>query len=689
MIRSSRIGLAHALLAVFALAILVKTARVQLFQGRKWRALAEHQQTTSRTIPAPRGEILDATHRVMAESREMVRLEIAPREVREKAKLRKALTALRLDRTLIARALDTSEKYVVVPGRFPMTDAAPAVALRGVHSFTTLERAYAASDGAQALIGHVSGDNKAVDGLELSLDSILRGMPGASTIVRDSKGQSRESPNEPGTPPLKGNSVVLTINADLQEISEKALADAIARMGAEGGDIVILDPHNGEILAMASRRLDPRQTSATALTEPFEPGSTAKPFLAAGLIERGLVGDRDSVDTGKGEYETNGRVIHDEHLIGRAPLADVLRWSSNIGIVKFSERLTAAQEFETLRDFGFGTATGVPYPTESSGILRPPKQWSKQSASSLAMGYEMSVTPLQLAAAYAAFANGGELVEPALVKQIISPDGEVRFEHKRRVVRRVMSTQVANKVRHMLLDVVDEGTALKAALDNYLLAGKTGTPRGTVRGRYVRGRYNPNFVGMFPGNDPQYVIVVKLTAPQSSIFAAETAAPVTKVILEAAVAASDAALDRTKLASSVVPTRKIAPGSEHVQQTGSAVVDSGHPERSDGSSSRHSVAELTPTPRPEFAVSDSPHAEASVPFVVTLPVGRLPSPPRSLRAVPDVRGLDLRDAVRSLHGAGFRVQLARAGDAAGSSVSTSPAAGELVPTGTLVRLVFQ
>ena len=344
--------------------------------------------------------------------------------------------------------------------------------------------------------------------------------------------------------------------------------------------------------------------------------------------------------------------------------------------MKFSERLTPQQEFETLRDFGFGTATGVPYPTESGGILRAPKQWSKQSANSLAMGYEVSVTPLQLAAAYAAFANGGELIEPSLVKEIIGPGGEVRYEHKRRVVRRVMTEPVANKVRHMLLDVVDEGTALKAALDNYLLAGKTGTPRGTVRGHYVAGRYNPNFVGMFPGDAPQYVIVVKLTAPQSSIFAAETAAPVTKAILEAAVAASDAALDRTKLASSFVPTRKVVPGTEHVQQAGDPTA-------------KHTIADLTPTPRPEIQTPDSSRAEASVPFVVTLPLGKQPSPSRPVHAVPDVRGLDLRDAVRSLHGAGFRVQLGRIGGAAGSSVSTSPAAGELAPTGTLVRLVVQ
>jgi cell division protein FtsI (penicillin-binding protein 3) len=500
-------------------------------------------------------------------------------------------------------------------------------------------------------------------------------MRGTATVFKDSKGQSRESPIAPGTPPVAGNSVVLTINADLQEIAETALADAVARMGAEGGDIVILDPRSGEIRAMASRRLDPRQTASTVVTEPFEPGSTAKPFMAAGLLERGRVADGDSVDTGDGVYEINGREIHDEHHIGRAPLAEVLRWSSNIGIVKFSQRLSEREEYETLRDFGFGTPTGLPYPTESGGLLRPPKSWSKQSASSLAMGYEFSVTPLQLAAAYAAFANGGELIEPAIVNEVLAPNGSVRYRHSPRVVRRVMPARVANRVRRMLLDVVDEGTALQAALDNYLLAGKTGTPRGAIRGHYVAGRYNPNFVGLFPGDAPQYVIVVKLTAPQSSIFAAETAAPVTKAILQAAIAARDAALDRAKLASSVVSSRRDPP-SLGVRQA------------------------ATPRGAPTSIATDSVE-HGSVPFIATLPVQWGAPPPRTIRPVPDVAGLLLRDAVRSLHNAGFRVQLARAGGGIGGAstavghaalvtgaTATSPAAGEMARTGTLVRLLL-
>ena len=667
--------MAHAVLAAFAIAILIKAADVQLVQGTRWRARAERQQTAEKIVPAPRGDILDATHRVLAQSRETVRLEIAPRQVKEPRKLKAALAKLHVDPSVIARAIDTSSKYLTVPDRFLAVDAAPAMALRGVHSFASLAREDAVSTGTEGLLGHVDQDNKAVDGLELALDSILRGQPGTATIVRDPRGQGRESPIEPGTAPVKGNSVLLTINADLQEIAERALGDAVSRMGAEGGDIVVLDPHTGAIRAMASRRLDPKQTAATVITEPFEPGSTAKPFMAAGLIDRGRVNDADSVDTGNSIFEINGREIHDEHPIGRAPLADVIRWSSNIGIVKFSQRLSEREQFETLRDFGFGTMTGVPYPTESGGLLRAPKSWSKQSAASLAMGYEFSVTPLQLASAYAVFANGGKLVEPALVDEIIGPDGSVRYRHTPRVVRQVVSEATAEKVRHLLLDVVDEGTALNAALDNYLLAGKTGTPRGSVRGHYVAGRYNPNFVGLFPGDDPQYVIVVKLTAPQSSIFAAETAAPITKAILQAAIAARDAALDRGKLASSVVPSKRDT-SKESVQQAGTL-------------SPTLTEQVATAAPPPSAEAQPAPHDDGGETFVVALPMPAPRAAARAVHAVPDVRGLPLRDAVRSLHNAGFRVRITRGGCGGSAPTSTSPAAGELAPTGTLVRLLVE
>ena len=374
MIRSRRIKIAHALLAVFALAVIGQAAHVQLMQGNTWRARAARQQLAPRETPAPRGEILDAAGLLLAQSREMVQLEVAPREVRvpDRAALHRALAKVQIKPEWIRRALDTKRAWVTLPGRFLTTDVASAVRIGGVHATAASVRAYAMSEGTRRLVGRVDAQNNAVDGIELALDSVLRGTAGTATLVRDLRGRSFESPNAPRVAARPGNTVVLTLNHELQEIAERALADAVSKMGADGGDIVVLDPHEGDILAMASRRQDPRSTAATALTEPFEPGSTLKPFIAAGLLARGRARETDMINTGDGTLELEGRVIHDDHLVGRASLATVLQWSSNIGIVKFAQRLTSREQFEILRDFGFGTATGVPYPSEANGVLREP-----------------------------------------------------------------------------------------------------------------------------------------------------------------------------------------------------------------------------------------------------------------------------------------------------------------------------
>src|SRR6185503_2370420 len=351
--------------------------------------------------------------------------------------------------------------------------------------------------------------------------------------------------------PRSGNSVVLTINHELQDIAERALADAVSRMSAEGGDIVILDPRTGELLATAGERRGVVAPSVTALTEPFEPGSTLKPLIAAALLAQGKARTADRVPARGGTYELHGRTIHDEPHPGPTPasltLADVIRLSSNVGIVQFAERLTPREEYEALRDFGIGVPTGLPYSAEASGTLRPPRSWSRQTPASVAMGYEVAVTPLQLALAYAAIANGGELLEPIVVKEIRAPDHEVLFRSNRRVVRRVIPEDVAHTVEALLSGVVEHGTAVEADLATYALAGKTGTPRRTVGGRYAPRQYNPNFVGLFPADAPQLVIVVKLINPQGPFYGGATAAPVTKAILQAALAARDAALDRSRL----------------------------------------------------------------------------------------------------------------------------------------------
>ena len=664
--RNHRIGIVHAMLALLMLAVLGKAGHVQLAQGRAWAELAKRQHFTARTIPAPRGPILDGTGRVLATSRELVKLEIAPREVRatEARRLRQALVVAGVEPAIAARVLDADRSWLVVPGRFVAEDVAPIIAMRGVYTTMVSDRTYAMSSGLRALVGRVDLAGTGSDGLELALDSLLRGVSGASNLVRDVRGRTLASPTRRGSLPQRGHSVTLTINQELQAIAERTLSDAVARMDADGGDIVILDPRTGEVLALAGVRGGTFAPSLTTVTEPFEPGSTLKPLIAAGLLARGKARTFDRVPSLGGVYELHGRRIHDEPHDGaptpaQLTLAEVIRYSSNVGIAQFAERFVPREQYETLRDFGLGTPTGVPYPSEAAGILRAPERWSKQSSASLAMGYEIAVTPLQLAAAYAAIANGGELLEPALIKEIRAPDGELRFRHERRVVRRVIPADVAATLRGLLSGVVAHGTAVDADMATYRLAGKTGTPRRTVDGRYAPMQYNPNFVGIFPADAPQLVVVVKLGSPRSSIYGGQTAAPMTKTILEAALAARDAALNRSALST-----------------RGAAAVQAGSVRRPVATARRSDEArrEILPDTGSRSVVLELAAQPLEPANVLSRP---------GLRAVPDVRGMTLRNAVRSLHSAGFRIQLARG---APPSTATEPAMGALAAPGSFVRL---
>jgi len=635
--RISRIGILQAALVAFMVALIGKAAQVQLWQGREWAAKAERQHLERAPLLVPRGPILDATGAVLVESRNVVHLRVAPREVKNRRALAVALTHLGLGGDWVRRATDTTEKWVEIPGHYLATDVQGILATPGVHPEMLVDRVPIASEGLRRVIGRPPDE-----GLESTLDSVLRGVGAQETLLRDARGTQFEAPGGDAPTPKAGDTVVLTINNALQEICERALAGEVAAEGASGGDIVVVDPRDGSILAMASSRRDPRSIEATALTEPFEPGSTIKPFIAASLLARGKASPDETVDTHGGTFELNGRTLTDEHKADRLALRDVIRLSSNIGIAEFAERLTEGEEYETLRDLGFGMPTGVPYPAESPGTLRRPIDWSKQSSASLAIGYELAVTPLQLAMAYASIANGGELLEPGLVREVRRSDGTVLYRHVRRAIRRVMPVTVADTVRAMLVETVARGTGSKADLSTFAVAGKTGTARRTERNRgYVAGAYTATFVGLFPAANPQYVILVKINDPPArgeSYFAAKAAAPVARTVLEAAVAARDASLDRGALAA-----RKAAPAETTVVAAAADIASS---------------------------------------VTVDLPLRPAHSAPTGApRAVPDVHGMSLRAAVHVLHRAGFRVELIDSAPGV-----TIPVAGTVVPEGAIVKL---
>jgi cell division protein FtsI (penicillin-binding protein 3) len=629
----SRVTLIAAGFGAAALAVIGRAAQLQLAQGGQWHARATAQQTTRVALPARRGTLYDRNGVALALSQETFGVGVAPREVYDAGRAATLLArTLRQPRESVAAALRSDRIWVEWPGPYGWSAVAPLKNVRGVYLRRRLERFYPRADLAPRVVGRVDDVGRGASGLERAFDSLLAGRAGTAVMLRDHRGRTYPSPSRPTAEPVDGMDVVLTLDAELQEIADRALAAAVEDTKASGGDVVILQPRTGEILALSSvRRSGP---SGSLVGDAFEPGSTAKVFTAAALLRTGKATPNDSVFAEAGAYTLGDRVIHDTHPSGTLTLADVIRVSSNIGIAKLGARLTTVEQFEGLRDFGFGTATGIELPGEAAGRLRSPRAWTAESPASLAMGYELAVTPLQLAAAYAVFANGGVLLEPSLVREVREPGGSVRWRHRARPVRRVVPAKVADQLVHMLLGVVEEGTGRAAAMGTYPVAGKTGTARRNIGGRYLEGHYWASFVGLFPAVDPQLVLVVKIDDPAGNYFGGSTAAPVTRTILEAALATPGVTLDRSRL------SRRRAPDV------------------------------------PEVAAAAGP-----APVIVGWPLEpESGGAPPERRAVPAVAGMSLRAAARTLHRSGFRVKI----EGWGTAVGTYPLAGTSAAPGITV-----
>lgn len=639
------------LLGAFILAagaVLGRAFQLQALEHEKWAVEALEQQQERVPLPARRGAVYDRDGVPLALSYETYRVSVAPRELRDPDAAGELLVeALGITRRTAERATDPEKRWVVLPGRYSAEQRQQVGRVSGIYFERDLERFYPQGQVGRELIGVVTRDGRALGGVEQYFDEVLRGGHGYSVVRRDARGRTHPSLSLPVVPPSDGSDVHLTIDLDLQEIADDALRSAIDRANASGGDLILLDVHTGEILAAASRR-DGRARNLTAITEPYEPGSTLKPLFAAALLAEGRAGRNDSVYAEDGRWVLPGRTISDTHAMQWVSLQEVIRESSNIGIVKFTTRLTPGEQYRYLRDYGFGTPTGVSYPSESSGRLRKPENWSKLSPASLAMGYEIAVTPLQLAVAYATLANGGVVMEPHLLKEVRDAEGGLVMRREARLLRRLLPEQVTEQVTAMLASVVEYGTATRASLENIGVAGKTGTSRRTgPNGRYIAGSYTASFVGYFPVRDPQIVILVKIDEPRGDYYGGLTAAPVTRETLQGILASRSSAVDLARL---VAATPLAATGGRPLA--------------------------------PGAAPADEPAEPAHVFDLTALPEVPPDTSAATLR-VPPLAGLSLREAARRSHAAGLLVRVTGSGPVE----RTEPEAGETLAAGDTLRLV--
>lgn len=642
-------------LLLFAVALAGRAIQLTVAQHAHWLERAAGQHAERMELPAPRGTIYDRDGVPLGASREVYSLAVATREVDDRAALiRKLREHAGFTLTEAKAAVDPGRTWRVLRGRYDEDVRKALEGTPGLHFGKVMQRFYPHGTLASELLGSVNDVGDALGGIELEFDSLLAGTPGLAVARRGPSGRPIAGMMLRVSEPVPGRDVRLTIDYELQAIADDALREAVAETRAAGGELLLLDPRSGEILAAVSRRSAKAARNWSAVTAPYEPGSTLKPFTVAAVLAEGRATLDDSIHGEDGRFAVAGRVLTDVHAYGWLTLADGLRHSSNVVVAKAGARLTPTEHYQYLRDFGFGSPTGVAYPSESGGLLRRPRGWSKQSPASLSIGYEISVTPLQLALGYAALANGGVLMEPRLVREVRARDGRLERSFEPRAVRRVVPEEVASALRHVLAGAVEEGTGRAAAMGPFKVAGKTGTVRVTHNGRYVQGAYRSTFAGFFPADDPQLVFLVKLDEPKGAYYGGATAAPVTRATLEAALAAWSTPIDRRAVATAPAELPVLQPAGRRAAAA------------------------------PVRAVTlDTSNRSAAAP---SLPVAFASAPARppagTARIVPEVAGATARDAVQTLHAAGLRVRVVGGGRVR----ETVPPAGAAVRAGTVVNV---
>lgn len=435
-------------------------------------------------------------------------------------------------------------------------DAVANLRLAAVKITYEWRRQYPCGDLASSVIGFRYRDGTAGGGLEMSLRRYLDARGGKRSVLADARRRPIWLEPQRSSLPRDGSNVMLCIDAVVQGYLQQAVAAAVSDFGAKWGTGVVVDPATGEIMAMCSAPgFEPENFAAVpaerrlarAVSVPYEPGSVMKPIFAAAAVDSGRLTFDTVIDCENGSYRASGGGrIRDHRRYGRMSLTDVVVHSSNIGMAKVGEALGNARLYETARRFGFGGRSGIEVPGESAGIIRPLARWDGYSMRRVPFGQEMSVTAVQLAMAFSALVNGGELLRPRLIDQVRSPAGRVILRGRRQVVRRVLSPETARQTLAVLAQVVQRGTGKASRLDMWTSFGKTGTAQIPGRGGYVDGAYAGTFVGGAPAKGPRALCVITVYWPDRAkgYYGGKVAAPYVRRVLRKTLTYLDVPPDR-------------------------------------------------------------------------------------------------------------------------------------------------
>jgi cell division protein FtsI (penicillin-binding protein 3) len=634
------------LAAILALAFGGLTGRLawlMIVKRGELTQLAERQYSRTVVLPAQRGPIVDRRGAPLATSTATESLFVQPRSVGDPVRVAARLApVVGLPESEVHAALTSGRPFVWLRRKLPPTVGEQVRTLRepGLGFLPESLRLYPNRELAAHVVGF-EGIDGGLEGVERAFNAELAGVAGKAIAGRDALGREVATQHLLQAP-SPGHGVMLTIDSTIQYIAEREVDAAFRRTHAKAAMAVVLEPRSGDILAMAIRPTFNPNTFLDvpssdhwrnrAVTDPFEPGSTFKAILAAAALEEGAVRPDDRINGENGAITLAGTTIHDWKKYGWLTFAEVLQNSSNVGSIKVGLSLGRERYYRYMKAFGFGATTGVGLAGESRGLLRDPQRWSLLSLPTMSIGQEISVTALQLAAAFGAIANDGTLMQPRLVRSTFHADGREARRFEPKAVRQVISTETARTLSRLLVRVVESGTGRFAAIPGYAVGGKTGTAQklDPATGRYSRAPGVLSFVGFAPADEPRFAMLVMLDEPKNEKWGSEAAAPIF------------AAIGREVLRYLEVPPRDTQP--LQIVMGGDAIAP----------------ARVRPVSTAEVTEADG------------------------TRRMPDLAGKTLRQALGTLEPLGVEVRLA----GQGRIVRQVPGAGETLEPGAVARLTL-
>ena len=694
--RSSIMGRMFLLLGLLMLlptAILVQILRVNFVEGDGFRELWNSQAIDYISIPAQRGNIYDSNGSLLVTDTAIYKVAVDPLLIRGTDAVRNIARVLsthtgRSAQSYINRinSAPARSQYLVLERSVPVQayDDLNELSLRGLILEEEYRRNYNFGSLGAHVVGFVNHNMDGMAGLESRYNNILRGSDGQQQVRKDRLNQIFAYVGAPRKLPKQGYSLYTTIDSKIQAIVEEELKDGVNRHFAKYGTAIVMDPKTGAIKAMANYPVYNPNAPATienenrrnfAVADIIEPGSTFKLVTAIAAVEQNAVRLDEMFETPEsGQKMIHGQVMRDHDPLGTLSFSEVMAKSSNIATSEIAQRISPNTFYQYARNMGFGTPSNIDLPGELAGRLQRPYEWSRVTLPWMSIGYEVQVSPIQLTQAYAAFANGGYLMKPFVVESITDEFGNIIEKNEPKRVRRIARPSTIEKLIPVFEQAVsDSGTARWAAVDGLRIAGKTGTAQKFIDGRY-QARYRASFVGFFPVEDPEYVILVLLDEPRSSIYGGFTAGSIFREIAQR-VSGLQNKIQRSQSSDLLAETGLIVlPNLEGMSIHDAEIL------------LQRSRIPFKTSGNGEYVASQLPSAGEQMyrnsPIELQLAAAESDSIPEGFARIPNLRDKNMRQAAYLLGKAGLQIEMV----GSGTIYEQFPRAGDLMRQGRTVTV---